>query len=355
MKNIFVLIFLLCFLLCGCKVSEVVINSNVYIPRCEYNIRVVLGDVVPKYIEDLSLKFEMSNSDTHIEFVRFDDDVNYRANVLDEILNKNASVIFVHGGKDVNFFKYLLYSFDGSKYSNMLTYIEDVPAFRVGEYVVGLFANCNLLNKFKIPLNSIRGLNGLKDAICSIKTQYKHFNKNGVFCKDKDLSSIFCSVDFNNGELSKYFEDIVEFLKENSKNTIEDFMCDRAVFYIGSARTLNLKAIRGGSSNIKYMPLPLSCRLITLKEEDYFCITKNNSKSKNEKILKFLGYLSKNMKFSKDDVRILSSNIINMPPNYKNMLEYCLKFLNLGKLSFSDFKNYFKKEYEKYKMFDISL
>ena len=342
MKN-FVLFLFVMFFCSGCVVRIEEKDDINCFNVLKSNIRVIVPDFMSTEIEEIAKKFEDENKDVKLTFVRVADDENYRTRVLDEILNKDASIFFIHGENDVNFFRNVIEPFELEKNKERVVNLQNATAFKMNKYISGLWVNLKILGEYGISEQNLKSYDGFFNSIRKIKEKNKKQCCVGI---GEGIYSLICSLGFKEGEICSQFETILKFGGENDNRR---FLNGDCVFYIGSDRELNREVLTKEKC-FKCLPLPVSNNKNIVEEEDFFCLS-NMSTIRKDLILKFLEFALKETK-----IEHLKQNKIsetkNMPAGFKKEFEERKKEFRNRNISFNNMQKSLKRKYLKNKTLD---
>ena len=345
MKNF--ILFLLIILICSGCVVRIEEKDNV---NCfnilKSNIKIVMPDYMSTEIEEIAKKFEDDDKNVKFIFVRVADDENYITRVLDEILNKNASIFFIHGENDFNFFRNVIEPFELEKNKGRILKIKNINTFKMSEYVSGLWVNLKNLGAYGISEKNLKSYDGFLNAIKKIKEKNKKERCVGI---GEGIYSLVCSLGFKEGEICSQFETI---LKSGEEDDNMRFLNGESTFYVGSDRGLNREVLKKEKC-FKCLPLPVSNNKNIIKEEDLFCLS-NVSTARKDLILKFLEFVSKEV-----EIKYLKQTKIGelktMPIGFKKEFEENWKEFRNKKISFNNMCKSLKQKYLKNKNITLKI
>ena len=342
MKN-FILFLLIIFIFSGCVV-RIEEKDNIHCFNVlKSNVKVVMPDYMSTEIEEIAKKFEDKNKNVKFNFVRVADDENYRTRVLDEILNKDASIFFVHGENDVKFFSDVIEPFELEKNKERIVKFQNINTFKISEYFSGLWVNLKNLSLYGLSEQNLKSYDGFLNAIRKIKEKNK---KQCCVGLGEGIYSLVCSLGFKEGEIFSQFETILKFGEENYNTR---FLNGESVFYVGSNRGLNSEVLKKEKC-FKCLPLPVFNNKNIIKEEDLFCLS-NLSTARKDLILKFLEFVSKETKV-KELKQTKASETKNMPAGFKKEFEKRKKEFRNRNISFNNMQKSLKRKYLKNKTLD---
>ncbi len=340
MKRCIVLILLIVFC-CGCVVRVENKDRKSCFNLLKSEIKVVIPSFFSTELEDIANRFENAKQDVKISFVRVLDDEHYRTKVLDEILNKDASIFFVHGGADVNFFKNVILNLDSEKIKKLS---KDSYTFKLGSYFSGLWVNFSVLQSCGLDEKNLNSLNDFLKAVEIVKKNKK--TNASVVGVGEGIYSLICSLGFKEGEIAPQFETILKLSKNEDYDCCASFLNGEKVFYVGSDRHLNRETLKK-EKHFKCLPLPILKNKSVIKEEDLFCLS-NLSKTRKELVFEFLEFVLKETKmenFSLNNTKNSATYV--MPLGLKKELEDGIKELQNSKISFDEMQNMLKRKYRK--------
>lgn len=335
MKKLLIIIFSIIFSFCGCVVTKKEVETKNCFNSSKCYVKIVLPKFAAQEIEIKALEFEKRKKNVKFIFKRIEDDINYRFNVLNEILNDNVSAFFVHGEMDAKFFKDLIKPFKNVE--NLTVKFKETEGFKLAEYFSGVFVNIEKLNSMGVSEKNLSSLDGFLNS-CK-----KAGGKDAV-CFGEDISSLVCSLGFKEGTISDEFKEIFKLIDKKDQNLNIKLLKEDKLFYIGSSRFLNSELFGEGESKLKCLPLPVCGNKSILKEEDVFCLNKNITKEEEKNLMEFLNLVKIK---SKAKQNLKRSETQNMPLGLKREINFCFKKLKEKNISFDEFKNKVKKKYER--------
>lgn len=355
MKKLFVLfLFLTFFGLSGCVVKEKEVKNSSCFNNLNNKIKIVVVENIFKEIKTTAQEFEKKDKNVKFELVKLKDNLQFRKNTLKQILNNKANVFFVHGEKDVLFFKDLIENFSLKKNKENVEVLKDSTALKLKENYFGIWVNLKFLKElekfedFEKSLNSLKTFlnfaNGLKN-----KTSLKN-----LIVREENLTQFIFNLGFKDLEISNEFEQIFKILADEKKEINFKLLNKETAFYIGSNNFLNQNSFKEKNGcNLKCYPLPILNNKKILKEKVFLCLTKNNTATQKQKILEFFEYAVEKQKSKNFKLCLKENNFLNSTLEFKIKTKDLEKRLQKGEISFKSLKEKLKKEYELYKTLNL--
>ena len=350
-KFVFILFFIL-LSFCGCIVNEREVADRNFLNEPRFKIKIVIPKFFSQDIEQKAVEFKRKKPDVCFEFIRVEDDALYRKAVLKEILNNDADLFYVHGEKDVFFFKDLIkkFSFDEKKYKAI--YINNLPVFYTNRNFFGIYYNSELLNSYGINENKIKSYDDFIKAIEKIKKNPQGLKQDEIVCVEKDIFSLVCSLGFLDGNISCAFKDIFKFKIQDEKDLGLTFFADKQVFFIGGSRFFNCEFLNKNKNKFKCLALPIEKNNSIIYEDDYFCVNKSISTEKQAIVLEFLNFISSFEKNFNSNSNLKESQLKKMPIAFKYNFFKEFEYFRKNKTDFKTFQQSLKKHYDRFKNID---
>ncbi len=355
MKKVIYLFFVIIFTLfnfCGCVITEKEIKKKDCFNLLRHDIKIVVPKFVSQELEELAQDFENIKKNVKFKVVRIDDDALYRTHVLEEISNNEASLFFVHGGKDVNFFKDCIEEFNLDKNKNRVLRLNNLPVFKLDEYFAGIWFNPNILSSLKIDEKSLDSLQQFLQLIDSLKKSNFKNKKTNLIEIGKGIYRLISSYNFSEGEIFDDFENILKYLKDEEKDVNLTLLNGEKIFYIGDNRNFNNSLTKKGQKEIKCHALPIGGNKKILREEDYLCVSRKGTQYEKKIIKEFLEFYANKTKFKFShnlDGYITSKEL---PLGFLSCLEKNLTMLKKKSLNFKEMKRRLKLDYSRHKSLD---
>lgn len=355
MKRIVLLI--ICIMLTGCTLHKEVIKSGNSYKDQKISLKIALIDNVSTNVEQAAAEYEKANPNVSFEFLRYKNDESYRTNLINDVRDGNVSAFSVRGEKDVIFFKKHLYEFDIKDLGDGLVLIDDIPAFRINQYSSCLWYNKDMLAAMQIDSNELTTISGLENAIAKMNELASKFGVENVVSQGYDLSSLICTVNFENGKIDQSLEKLLSLIGQSEFENPNQLIYNRkSVLYFGSERLLNPQLESNYSNIIDHVFIPYAGYGYNISESDYVCISANATESQKAVLKDFLNMLSDVASIKSSKIKYATNSKIGLtPPGFEKYLNEHIEKLRKKKISWEEFQNDLINAWNRYSSFDSGL